>query len=344
MFSRALNFEPINTEQSFTQGDVVIVPGAVIAPGVLLQADVGSQIVIRSGVCIGLGCVIHASGGTVIINDGANLGAGVLLIGAVTIGARACLGAAVTVIDSVVAPGTILEAGTLVGDRSRQISVDELINTIPMNSPMNSQTPSIEIGPDLNSIISPSLEAVVKPIIEPISQPIVSSFVEPVIEPIVDSLKLNLNQTPTSTFQYPSEIKAEPIAAGVVVDSSGKPWQSCDPNPWDPTNHPPGETTCQITSKPNDQKTFDPTLFSSQNYSSPYPPYQQQPQSSTIASPVIEPPVVKSPVTDSIGTNPPTIEPLTEPSTVAQPSPNLEPKAVYGQDYVNRMLGKMSGR
>ena len=105
MFSRALNFEPINTEQSFTQGDVVIVPGAVIAPGVLLQADVGSQIVIRSGVCIGLGCVIHASGGTVIINDGANLGAGVLLIGAVTIGARACLGAAVTVIDSVVEPG-----------------------------------------------------------------------------------------------------------------------------------------------------------------------------------------------------------------------------------------------
>ena len=230
------------------------------------------------------------------------------------------------------------------GDRSRQISVDELINTIPMNSPMNSQTPSIEIGPDLNSIISPSLEAVVKPIIEPISQPIVSSFVEPVIEPIVDSLKLNSNQTPTSTFQYPSEIKAEPIAAGVVVDSSGKPWQSCDPNPWDPTNHPPGETTCQITSKPNDQKTFDPTLFSSQNYSSPYPPYQQQPQSSTIASPVIEPPVVKSSVTDSIGVNSPTIQPLTEPATVAQPSPNLEPKAVYGQDYVNRMLGKMSGR
>jgi len=330
MFSRALNFEPINTEQSFTQGDVVIVPGAVIAPGVLLQADIGSQIVIRSGVCIGLGSVIHASGGTIIINDGANLGAGVLLIGAVKIGARACLGAAVTVIDSVVAPGMILESGTLVGDRSRQVSIDELINTIPMNSPMNSQMSSIEIGPDLNSIISPSLAAIA----QPIAQPIVSSFVEPVIEPIVDSLKLNSNQTPNSTFQYPSEIKAEPIAAGVVVDSSGKPWQSCDPNPWDPTNHPVGETTCQITSKPNDQKTFDPTLFSSQNYSSPYPPYPQQPQSSTIASPVVE----------SIGTNPSPIESVTEPSAVAKPSPDLEPKAVYGQDYVNRMLGKMSGR
>jgi len=140
-------------------------------------------------------------------------------------------------------------------------------------------------------------------------------------------LKLNSNQNPTSTFQYPSEIKAEPIAAGVVVDSSGKPWQSCDPNPWDPTNHPAGETTCQITSKPNDQKTFDPTLFSSQNYSSPYPPYQQQPQSSTIGSPVVE----------SIVANPVPIEPVTEPSA-------SESKAVYGQDYVNRMLGKMSGR
>jgi carbon dioxide concentrating mechanism protein CcmN len=318
MFSRALNFEPINTEQSFTRGDVVVFPGAVIAPGVLLQADIGSQIVIRSGVCIGLGCVIHASGGIVVINDGANLGAGVLLIGAVTIGARACLGAAVTVIDSMVAPGMILESGTLVGDRSRQVTVDDLIDTIPMNSPII----PVEIGPDLNSIISP--------IVEEIAQPIVSSFVEP----IVDSLKLNSNQNPISTFQYPSEIKVEPIAAGVVVDSSGKPWQSCDPNPWDPTNHPPGETTCQVTSKPQEQKTFDPTLFSSQNYSSPYPPYQQQPQSSTIASPVVE----------SIGTNPAPIEPITEPSAVAKPSPDLQPKAVYGQDYVNRMLGKMSGR
>ena len=322
MFSRALNFESINTKQSLTKGDVVIFADAVIAPGVLLQADIGSQIIIRSGVCIGLGSVIHARGGIIIIHDGANLGAGVLLIGAVTIGARACLGAAVTVIDSVVAPGTILEAGTLVGDRSRQATVDELINTIPMNS----QVMSVEIGADLNSIISP--------IVEPIAQPIVSLFVEPVVAPIGDSLNLNSQQPPTSTFQYPSEIKAEPIAPGVVVDSSGKPWQSCDPNPWDPTNHPPGETTCQVTSKPKDQKTFDPTLFSSQNYSSPYPPYQQQPQSSTIGSPVVE----------SVITNPVPIEPVTEPSIVAKPSPDLEPKAVYGQDYVNRMLGKMSGR
>ncbi len=306
MFSRALNFEPINTEQSSTQGDVVIFPGAVIATGVLLQADIGSQIVIRSGVCVGLGSVIHASGGPIIVNEGANLGAGVLLIGAVTIGARACLGAAVTVIDSVVAPGTILEAGKLVGDRSRhQVTVDDLIDSIPMNL----QTRPMEIGADLNSII--------EPITQPVVEPIVSSFVEP----IVDSLNVN------SKFQYPSEIKSEPIAAG-VVDSSGKPWQSCDPNPWDPTNHPPDETTCQVTSKPKDQKTFDPTLFSSQNYSSPYPPYQQQPQTSTIGPSVIEP----------IVTNSFPIEPVTEPSA------DIEPKAVYGQEYVNRMLGKMSGR
>ena len=139
MFSRSLNFEPINTKQSLTSGDVVTFADAVIAPGVLLQADTGSQIMIRSGVCIGLGSVIHARGGNIVIDDGANLGAGVLLIGTVTIGARACLGAAVTVIDSEVAPGMILEAGTLVGDRSRQattneINVNDLINTIPMNS------------------------------------------------------------------------------------------------------------------------------------------------------------------------------------------------------------------
>ena len=330
MFSRSLNFEPINTKQSLTSGDVVTFADAVIAPGVLLQADVGSQIMIRSGVCIGLGSVIHARGGNIVIDDGANLGAGVLLIGAVTIGARACLGAAVTVIDSEIAPGMILEAGTLVGDRSRQATMDDLINTIPMNS----SSPSVEIGPDLNSIISP----IVEPIVPSISPPIVSSFVEP----IVNSSSFNSNpQNVTSTFKYPSEIKAEPIisdrpetiAAAIVVDSSGNPWQSCDPNPWDPTHHPVDETTCQVTSKPKDQTTFDPTLYSSQNYSSPYPPYQQPPQSSTIASPVIE----------SMDTNPVPIAPTTEPSPVKS-TPDIEPKSVYGQDYVNRMLGKMSGR
>lgn len=334
MFSRSLNFEPINTKQSLTSGDVVTFADAVIAPGVLLQADVGSQIMIRSGVCIGLGSVIHARGGNIVIDDGANLGAGVLLIGAVTIGARACLGAAVTVIDSEVAPGMILEAGTLVGDRSHQATVNDLINTIPMNSSSPSFLPSVEIGPDLNSIISP----IVQPIVEPISQPIVSSFVEP----IVMTSSFNSNpQNLTSTFKYPSEIKAELIgydrpeiiAAAIVVDSSGKPWQSCDPNPWDPTHHPPGETTCQVTSKPKDQTTFDPTLYSSQNYSSPYPPYQQQPQNSTIASPVVE-----SAVTNSVP-----IAPIAEPSPAPKSTPDLEPKSVYGQDYVNRMLGKMSG-
>ena len=339
MFSRSLNFEPINTKQSLTSGDVVTFADAVIAPGVLLQADTGSQIMIRSGVCIGLGSVIHARGGNIVIDDGANLGAGVLLIGTVTIGARACLGAAVTVIDSEVAPGMILEAGTLVGDRSRQattneINVNDLINTIPMNSSPTS-LPSVEIGPDLNSIISP----IVQPVVEPINQPIVSSFVEPIVNPS----SFNSNpQNVTSTFKYPSEIKAEPIvsdrpevtAAAIVVDSSGKPWQSCDPNPWDPTHHPVGETTCQVTSKPKDQTTFDPTLYSSQNYSSPYPPYQQPPQSSTIALPVVE----------SIAANPVPIEPTAESSPGIKSTSDLEPKSVYGQDYVNRMLGKMSGR
>ena len=90
MFPKSLSFEPISTTQQYcVSGDVAICAGVAIAPGVLLQADAGSRIVIRSGVCIGLGCVIHARQGTITINEGANLGAGVLLIGDVTIGARA---------------------------------------------------------------------------------------------------------------------------------------------------------------------------------------------------------------------------------------------------------------
>ncbi|MDM7326608.1 MAG: hypothetical protein P3X23_005755 [Thermosynechococcus sp. Uc] len=101
-------------------GDVVVDPQAVLAPGVLLWAEPGASIRIAAGVCIGMGSVIHAHGGTIEIGEGVNIGAGVLLIGAVTVEPHACIGASTTVMQTTIPAGAVVAAGSLLGDRSRR--------------------------------------------------------------------------------------------------------------------------------------------------------------------------------------------------------------------------------
>lgn len=101
-------------------GDVVVDPQAVLAPGVLLWAEAGASIRIAAGVCIGMGSVIHAHGGTIEISEGVNIGAGVLLIGAVTVEPHACIGASTTVIQTTIPAGAVVAAGSLLGDSSRR--------------------------------------------------------------------------------------------------------------------------------------------------------------------------------------------------------------------------------
>ena len=291
MFPKSLSFEPISTTQNYcVSGDVAICAGVAIAPGVLLQADVGSRIVIRSGVCIGLGCVIHAHQGTITIHEGANLGAGVLLIGDVTIGARACLGAAVTVLNSVVDAGKIVESGMVVGDQSRRVGMD---------ADSSAETPHN-------------------------------------IDDLLDSIPMN--EAPPKASENFSEHFSKPI----ITDTTGNPWQPCDPDPWDPIDHPPSETTCQVTSKPKDVTPFDSTIYSAQNFSSPYPPYQNPPTPSThppIATPT-EP--IESDVS-SVEIKP-EIKPEIKSEETAIVPKDEAPKPVYGQAYVNQMLGRMLGR
>jgi carbon dioxide concentrating mechanism protein CcmN len=102
-------------------GEVTVHPSVAIAPGVLLQAEAGSRISIAASVCIGMGAVIHAYGGVLEIQEGVNLGAGVLILGSGVIGAHACVGTSSTVIESSVSSQQILPPGSLVGDRSRSV-------------------------------------------------------------------------------------------------------------------------------------------------------------------------------------------------------------------------------
>ncbi len=116
---------PLNYPQAKCVGDVFIHPHAVIAAGVLLWAEPGSRLEIGAGACIGMGTILHASHGTMLIATGASLGAGVLFIGSGDVGSQACIGAATTMINTSVAAGAVIPPGSLLGDTSRQVPILE---------------------------------------------------------------------------------------------------------------------------------------------------------------------------------------------------------------------------
>ena len=111
--------QAMHDSQTRSAGNVTVHPSAAIAPGVLLQAEQDSQIIIAANVCIGMGSVLHAYGGLIEIQEGANLGAGVLILGSSRIGSFTCIGTSSTVIDSSVASRKIVPPGSLLGDQSR---------------------------------------------------------------------------------------------------------------------------------------------------------------------------------------------------------------------------------
>ncbi|WP_373541783.1 carbon dioxide concentrating mechanism protein [Chamaesiphon sp.] len=118
---RALSREVVPV---YLDGNVSIDPTAAIAPGVLLQAEENSRITIGSGVCIGAGTIVHASGGNLDIGAGVCIGRGVLIIGSGTIDRHACIGAGTTIFDPQIGEDTVIATHSLIGDRSRgEVSV-----------------------------------------------------------------------------------------------------------------------------------------------------------------------------------------------------------------------------
>ncbi|MGB7894285.1 MAG: carbon dioxide concentrating mechanism protein [Microcoleus sp.] len=113
-----------SNSQILMSGDVVVNEGAAIAPGAILQADPGSRISIAAGACIGMGVILHAREGTLEIGAGVILGAGVLVVGAGTIGENACIGAGTTLINPCIDKMQIMPAGSLMGDTSRQAAAE----------------------------------------------------------------------------------------------------------------------------------------------------------------------------------------------------------------------------
>ena len=152
-----------SNSQILMSGDVVVNEGAAIAPGVILQAEPGSRISIAAGACIGLGVILHAREGTLEIGAGVILGAGVLVVGAGTIGTSACIGAGTTLIDPCIDQMQIMPAGSLIGDTSRQASAEATAAAptaataaAPTAAPTSPETPEATTPPVAPPIEPPS--------------------------------------------------------------------------------------------------------------------------------------------------------------------------------------------
>lgn len=104
----------------YTEGEVSIDPSAAISSGVILRADPDSKIIIGDGVCIGIGAILHAHQGILEVEAGANLGAGVLVVGQGKIGINACIGALTTIWNASIEPWQVVPPSSLVGDQGRQ--------------------------------------------------------------------------------------------------------------------------------------------------------------------------------------------------------------------------------
>jgi carbon dioxide concentrating mechanism protein CcmN len=110
----------LHFQETAVIGAVQVDASAMIAPGVILHAEPGSQIQVAAGVCIGMGSVLHVQAGVLSIGMGANLGTGVLIFGSGEIGENVCVGAGSTIIQPRLAVGQVVPPASLLGDESRQ--------------------------------------------------------------------------------------------------------------------------------------------------------------------------------------------------------------------------------
>ena len=110
------------------RGDVTIDESVIFASDVILNATAGYKITIHAGVCLGMGTIITAHEGDVEIHANAILGPGVLILGNCVIGSQASLGTSVTIFHGTIESLAVISAGTIIGDSSRQVAIDDETN------------------------------------------------------------------------------------------------------------------------------------------------------------------------------------------------------------------------
>lgn len=138
--------QPSSVDTTQVRGDVTIHSSVMIASGVILNATSGYKIIVASGVCLGMGTIINAYGGNIEIGENSILGSGSLIFGSCTIGKQVSLGASVTVYNATVKAMSVICAGSIIGDSSRQVNLEEKEVINPPSKPMNTPTQTIIDG------------------------------------------------------------------------------------------------------------------------------------------------------------------------------------------------------
>ena len=165
------SLQPVNSSHFCISGEVTIHPTAVIASGVLLQADPESRITIGAGACLGMGTVIHAHHGTLEVGAEVTVGAGVLIIGTGKIGASACIGAASTLWNHSIDRGSIIPPLSLLGVPGHQVA-----ETAPASTLESAPAPI----PDALPVEKEPLNGAVEPVSKQPAAEIQLSFSTPV--------------------------------------------------------------------------------------------------------------------------------------------------------------------
>ncbi len=149
---------PLSKNRIYVSGDVTIHPSAAVASGAVLQAAPNSKIVIGAGACVGMGTVLNAYQGALEIESGAVLGAGVLIVGSVKIGANACIGTATTIFNKDIPKGATLAQGSLIGDPSR--SITESRETKTDQDEVKEESEGTSEGKEDENAVSPEPEVI----------------------------------------------------------------------------------------------------------------------------------------------------------------------------------------
>jgi len=165
-----LQLPSINSSQPCVMGDVSIDDSVAIATGVILQADPNCRLIIHAGVCLGMGTILHAHQGNLEIHPGAILGAGVLIIGKVKIGANSCIGSTTTIWNTDVAPERIIPPGSVVGNAGREVAPNQQEKQVITKVATKVATTEV-------AVIAASIETLTP---TPISAPTPSTFVHPI--------------------------------------------------------------------------------------------------------------------------------------------------------------------
>jgi len=208
LFQLRMHLPPLPLSSNYyvhTEGEVSIDPSAAIASGVILRAATDSKIIIGAGVCIGIGSILHANQGILEVETGANLGAGVLVVGKGTIGTNACVGALTTIWNASIEPWQVVQPGCLIGDKGRQVPIISSASTEQSATDTPEITPASisTAGQEFENGQVPSSPKVMSTYIAPEDLPTTSPVAEPTLEDAHSvSGQGNLNRLLKTLFPY----------------------------------------------------------------------------------------------------------------------------------------------